>query len=125
MILAVVLKNDEQAEDQSSLPVFVGIVLAIVAVCFAVALGYGIRGASDKASAMELGAYIIKRFLFFGGAMVCMMIGAVSAALTIGKSELIKSATGLEWPGFLAGLFAAQAIVFFQQCNMAGIFQLS
>ncbi len=124
MILAAIMKK-EHVESDSMMPKIIGAVLALVAgYCF-FALGYGLYGTTEDIDSTKMATFIFSRFLFFGGAIVCLMIAGVSVALLSGKSSLVKTASGLEWPGFLAGLFAAQAVVFFQQCNMQGIFQLS
>jgi hypothetical protein len=122
MILAAIMKK-EHVESDSMMPKIIGIALAVVAVYCLFALGYGLHGTTKKEDEMKIAVFIFSRYLFFGGAIVCVMIGAVSLALLRGKSSLVKAATGLEWPGFLAGLLAAQAVVFFQQCNMQGVFQ--
>ncbi|HNO78863.1 MAG TPA: hypothetical protein PKN33_12460 [Phycisphaerae bacterium] len=122
MILAAIMKK-EHVESDSTMPKIIGVVLMLVAgYCF-FALGYGIHGTTKDTEEIKLATFIFSRFLFFGGAIVCLMIAGVSFALLTGKSALVKIASGLEWPGFLAGLLAAQAVVFFQQCNMQGVFK--
>lgn len=122
MILATIMKR-KHIDGRSTLSKMIGVVFAIVAIYCGVALGYGLYGMQSSADQRELGVFLFSRFLFFGGALVCLLIGAMGCALAVGRADTVKSATGLDWPGYLAGLLAAQAIVFFQQCNMQGVFQ--
>ncbi len=122
VILAAII-GKENVERSSPLPKIFGLVLAAAAIYCCYALGYGLYGTTDKGPDFKVTSFVFSRFLFFGGAIVCLMIAAVSSMLIAGKSDVIKSSTGLQWPGFLAGLLAAQAVVFFQQCNMQSVFQ--
>ncbi len=121
-VIALLLKK-EPGERESYMPTLVGIALVAVGIYCCIALGWGLRGTGGKSANLELAPFIFKRFLFFGGAIVCLLIAGVGGLLVAGRRDVIESATGLQWNGFLAGLLAAQAVVFFQQCNMQGVFQ--
>jgi len=122
MILAVMMKR-KPIEGDSVLSKSSGVVFGIVALFGCVALYQGLRIPGASGELPKFASFLFNRYLFFGGALVCSMILGISCWLVAGKADSIKRLTGLDWPGYLAGLLATQAIVFFQQCNMQGVFQ--